>query len=267
MLTLTLTPITTAKVILNGNKEPLNMEDGHETYMGGNYNHGGSAAMTVGSSSINSTTHIDDIGTPLSPRTKFIDTCLREGLNPRPSIIVRRGMKKTLDLSHHGIGDKMGKILSECMLELPYLQAILLADNNLTDASLGPIVQSLVKMKSIIMVDLSDNVVGDVASNTLSTYLGTPGCPIEKLILLNAGVYCTVIATSLVLVLALVLKPTLKLATLTPKLFFLLLSLSVVLTNPTHTSLIFRSILYVCLCLFFYFYLCLCLCLCLYRCR
>ena len=86
------------KMFINGNKDNIPGYD-----------------ISVGS--VNSVTNIDDIGTPISPRTKYIDACLRDGINPRPSVIVRRGLTKVLDLNHHGIGDKMGVILAGCILE------------------------------------------------------------------------------------------------------------------------------------------------------
>jgi len=138
--------------------------------------------------SVTSRTYTDDAGIPTSPRSQYIDACLREGVNPRASLVLRKGLTKTLDLSHHGIGDKMGKVLSECILDLPYLQSISIADNRLTDSSLGPLVAALVKMPNILNVDLSNNVVGDVASNTLSNYLGTESCPLVKLVMRNADV-------------------------------------------------------------------------------
>eukprot|EP00605_Chrysophyceae_sp_TOSAG23-4_P001328 GSChrysophyteH1.ASY1.ANO1.1445.1 assembled CDS len=157
------------KVIIDGNKEIIPGYD-------------------IGESSVGSLTAVEDIGKPISPRSKYIDSCIRDGVNPRASVVIRRGLTKVLDLSHHGIGDKMGDILAGCILELPYLQSINIRDNGLTDKSLGPIVKALVEMQNILQVDLSQNVVGDVASNTLSTYLGSPGCPIERLVMRNADV-------------------------------------------------------------------------------
>lgn len=151
-------------------------------------NHEDIPGYAVPNASVNSSTHVDDAGNALSPRSMYIDACMREGINPRASLVLRRGMTKMLDLSHHGIGDTMGKVLSECILSLPYLQSINLADNTLTDASLGPLVAALVQMPNILHADLSNNVVGDVASNTLSTYLGTEICPLVKLVMRNADV-------------------------------------------------------------------------------
>jgi hypothetical protein len=134
---------------------------------------------------------LNDIGgliTPMSPRSRYIDGCLRAGLNPKASLMTRKAFSKTLDLRHHGIGDKMCLILTECIEAMPYLQSLIVQDNNLTDASLGPLVQALVKMPNILEVDLSNNVVGDLASNTLSDYLADPSCPIIKLVMQSADV-------------------------------------------------------------------------------
>ena len=126
--------------------------------------------------------------TPLSPRSRYIDGCLRAGINPKASLMTRKAFSKCLDLRHHGIGDDMCLILTESIRQMPYLQSLIVQDNNLTDASLGPLVQALVKMPNILEVDISNNIVGDLASNTLSNYLSNPECPIIKLVMQAADV-------------------------------------------------------------------------------
>ena len=151
-------------------------------------NHESIPGYVISDASVNSTTHVDDAGIPISPRSAYIDACFRDGLNPRPSLVLRKGLTKKLDLSHQGIGDKLGSVLAECILNLPYLQSLNVSDNRLTDTSLGPIMQALVQMPNILHVDLSNNVMDDIASNTLSTYLGTATCPLVKLVMRNADI-------------------------------------------------------------------------------
>ena len=126
--------------------------------------------------------------TPLSPRSRYIDGCFRAGINPKASLMTRKAFSKRLDLRHHGIGDEMCLILTESIRQMPYLQSLIVQDNNLTDESLGPLVQALVKMPNILEVDISNNIVGDLASNTLSDYLSSPKCPIIKLVMQSADV-------------------------------------------------------------------------------
>lgn len=40
---------------------------------------------------------------PLSPRTTFISGCIKEKINPRASLMLRKNVSKTLDLQHQGI--------------------------------------------------------------------------------------------------------------------------------------------------------------------
>lgn len=136
-------------------------------------------------------TPLNDAGalmTPMSPRSRYIDGCFRAGINPKASLMTRKAFSKRLDLRHHGIGDKMCLILTESILQMPYLQSLIVQDNNLTDASLGPLVQALVKMPHILEVNISNNIVGDLASNTLSDYLSSPKCSIIKLVMQSADV-------------------------------------------------------------------------------
>ena len=165
---------------------PIHLEDGDEADIGDRSDKYGYEDKDYTGTMSNSENPL--AGEPLSPRSRYLDACLREGLNPRASMIVRKGFAKGLDLAHHGIGDHMGKVLAECLLTMPFLESIVLADNNLTDVSLGPLVQALVRIPTILHVDLSNNVVGDVASNTLSTYLGNSSCPLRKLVLRSADV-------------------------------------------------------------------------------
>lgn len=44
-----------------------------------------------------------DITSPLSPRTAYIDGCVRERLNPRASLIVRNKLTKQMNLQHLGM--------------------------------------------------------------------------------------------------------------------------------------------------------------------
>lgn len=55
---------------------------------------------------INSNFSPSSVAQPLTPRTRFISACIREGLNPRASLVIRRHMSTHLKLSHFAIGEK-----------------------------------------------------------------------------------------------------------------------------------------------------------------
>lgn len=118
----------------------------------------------------------------LSPRSKYIDLCLREGLNPRASLVLQKGTdSKQINLMHQGMGDKMGKILAVSIERMPEVEKMLLSDNNLTDTSLPSIVTSISTITSLIELDLSTNTVGRATGKAMCSYLEMQSCKIEKL--------------------------------------------------------------------------------------
>jgi hypothetical protein len=129
--------------------------------------------------------------TPLgevSPRSKYIDSCIRKRLNPRASLILRKNFTKRLNLQHHGMGDDMAVLFAEAIVSVPYIEAINIADNNLTDTGLGPIINAVVHMKDLVDLDISYNTIGPVAASSLSTYLAKESCPLQRLVLRRADV-------------------------------------------------------------------------------
>ena len=129
-----------------------------------------------------------DITEPVSPRTKYIEGCLREKLNPRASLVIRKKLTKKLELQHLGFGDDYGKLLAESLKDLPFLESINIADNNLTDDGLGPIICAIVKIPGLLEVDMSQNEIGSVAAEAMGTYLESESCTLKRLILKNADV-------------------------------------------------------------------------------
>jgi hypothetical protein len=125
---------------------------------------------------------------PMSPRSQYISNCIREGLNPRASLIVRKKMTKKLELQNYGMGDKMAAILSESIADLPYLQSINIADNGLTDDGMGPIILAAMQIKGLLELNLSMNEIGTVAAEALDTYLRRSDCPLQKLVMQTADV-------------------------------------------------------------------------------
>jgi hypothetical protein len=124
----------------------------------------------------------------VSPRSKYIDSCIRKRLNPRASLILRKNFTKRLNLQHHGMGDDMAILFAEAIVEVPYIESINIADNNLTDVGLGPIINAVIHMKDLIDLDISYNTIGPVAASSLSTYLAKESCPLQRLVLRRADV-------------------------------------------------------------------------------
>ena len=87
---------------------------------------------------------------PMSPRSRFISNCIRERLNPRAGLLVRKNNTKKLELQNYGMGDQMARILADSLADLPYLQSVNIADNRLTDEGMGPIINAAVQIPSLL---------------------------------------------------------------------------------------------------------------------
>lgn len=125
---------------------------------------------------------------PASPRTRYLAGCIREGIQPLPNLIVRRNVTTTLDLSHYSMGDKMGRVLAECLGDLPCLESINLNDNNLTDDSLQFLIEAIISIRSVHELDLSRNKIDGQSSDALAGYVSRADCPLKKLVLQVADV-------------------------------------------------------------------------------
>lgn len=126
--------------------------------------------------------------TPASPRTKYLSGCIREGLHPMPNLIVRKQFSTAHNLAHYGFGDKMGCVLAECLPDLPHVEALNLADNNLTDASLKHLIRAIASIKTLRNLDLSRNKIDGESSDELAEYVSRADCPLVRLTLQSADV-------------------------------------------------------------------------------
>ena len=125
---------------------------------------------------------------PMSPRSRFISNCIRERLNPRAGLLVRKNNTKKLELQNYGMGDQMARILADSLADLPYLQSVNIADNRLTDHGMGPIINAAVRIPSLLELNLSKNEIGDVAADALAEYLRNPSCTLQRLVMQTADV-------------------------------------------------------------------------------
>lgn len=123
-----------------------------------------------------------------SPRAIFINGCLKNKIPPITIALVRKNLTSTINLNHMGIGDKIASILAGCLSSLPYLQVLNLADNNLTDSGLCDLLESAAKHKEIEELDISNNIVGQHASQALGAFLGNPDCRLRSLRLRDANI-------------------------------------------------------------------------------
>jgi len=165
-------------VSFNGDAEPI-------------FDTGGlsSAPRTIHSSvGTASSVLLEELERPLSPRTAYLAGCARLNLNPRPSLIIRKRFAKELNLDHQGMGDQMAIVLSESLRCLPYIQSIRLADNNLTDVGMGPILSSILSKPNLLELNLSSNIIGPESAKALAMYLSAEKCPLQRLLLADADV-------------------------------------------------------------------------------
>ena len=139
---------------------------------------------TVIDSSMASTIH----AAPVSPRSKYLVECLKDNVNPRASLILRRKVSHELKMQHLGMGDRMGVVLAESIRDLPFIESINLSDNNLTDLSLSKIINSIITIGSLTDLDLSDNVIDGKAAMALAKFLGSSNCKLKRLIMRKANI-------------------------------------------------------------------------------
>lgn len=125
---------------------------------------------------------------PLSARTKFLLGCVRKGILPQPSLIIRKNLTTTLSISSFGIGNDMAILLAASIANLPLLEGLSVADNNLTDVGLVPIVNALINCPSLRTFDLSRNKVDKETAKALLEFMSSPGCNLMNLRMSNANV-------------------------------------------------------------------------------
>jgi hypothetical protein len=127
-------------------------------------------------------------GPPTSPRSKYLVGCLRESLNPRASLILRKHVNHDLNLQHLGMGDKMGLVFASSLSELPHVSSLNLCDNNLTDKSLSEIIQTISQMSQLTSLNLSVNKIDSRSCQALAEYLLQPFCGLKSLNLHKADI-------------------------------------------------------------------------------
>ena len=82
----------------------------------------------------------------------------------------------------------MGKVLAECLEDLPLIESIYINDNVLTDESLKHLLSALINIKSLRNLNLSRNKIDGESSDALAEYVSRPDCPVKTLIMQSADV-------------------------------------------------------------------------------
>lgn len=124
-----------------------------------------------------------------SPRSKYAAACIRDGLAPLPSLILRKSYSKDLKFAHFRIGDTMGNILAESLSELPVVESIDLTDNMLTQSSLPNLLKSAFSIKALKEINLSQNIIDSNVCFHISQFLSNAKyLPFEKLSLSSCGI-------------------------------------------------------------------------------
>jgi Leucine Rich repeat len=121
-------------------------------------------------------------------RTKFLFGCVSAARAPRAGLIVRRLQTTRVDLSHCGMGDQLGVILSQCLLDMPLMRELNLRDNRLTDTALLPIVRAIKRRPDLHALDLSENKFDGAAATELADYFSDPLLTLAKFVLSAADV-------------------------------------------------------------------------------
>lgn len=138
---------------------------------------------------VTAATAVDNYTDEFSPRTKYIGACIRDHIMPLPKMIVRKDEDTTfINLSHYGIQDSVGKILSEYLDDLPYVESIDISGNNLTDESLPLLFKSFQKIPNLKYLNLSRSKIDNETSDALAEFLANPHCPLHSLVLQNADI-------------------------------------------------------------------------------
>ena len=127
--------------------------------------------------------HSADISVPLSPRSRFISGCIRERKNPRASLILRKRLDKSINISHMAIGNDVAMLLAQCLGDMPYIESLNINNNNLTDEGVAAILKAIKPIKTLKYLNISRNKMDDDAADALAEYVKMEDCPCESLIM------------------------------------------------------------------------------------
>jgi hypothetical protein len=91
-------------------------------------------------------------------------------------MVIRNNFSTSLQLAHMCMGDELARLLADSLQSLPHIQAVDIADNNLTDVGLTPLIDAMVKIPQLLQFDGSRNEIGPLAAAALGVYLSICVC-------------------------------------------------------------------------------------------
>lgn len=124
---------------------------------------------------------------PASARSRFIASCVEDGVGPKPALVMRKGINSTLSLREQYIGDALACKLAVALEVMPYLQFLDISSNALTDESLGPLLQSLLCCGNLIGLNMSNNKFALKTVESLAAFLTSTFCQVRQLTLQLTG--------------------------------------------------------------------------------
>lgn len=121
-------------------------------------------------------------------RHKFSSLCLDRDLPPCIRLIIRNYFAPEINVSHMAIGDDLGCVFAECLLDLPMVTGLNVRNNRLRDKGLQAIIDAIISKKDMHYIDLSENKVDGDAAASLAAYLGSAKCSLQSIKLSHADV-------------------------------------------------------------------------------
>lgn len=122
-----------------------------------------------------------------TPRSLYLREVERRNLPPLSLVLRKEDQSHGVFLANRGLGDVHMAPLVEIIDSLPNVSTVDLNDNRLTDVTLMPLMIKLVSMPSLTHLDLSYNKIDD-SSEVIMTYIKSPNCTLETLVLNGADV-------------------------------------------------------------------------------
>ncbi|RHZ24439.1 hypothetical protein DYB37_011432, partial [Aphanomyces astaci] len=119
----------------------------------------------------------------MSPRTMFLSACLSNtGELPMAlPILIRKHGTTAFDFSYQSLGDAFLVEFARALRDVPFVEAINVCDNRLTDRALNQLLQALETKPNLTKLDISMNQVGPRSAKTLKAYIGSAMCTLTHL--------------------------------------------------------------------------------------
>ncbi|KAH9107123.1 hypothetical protein LEN26_014399 [Aphanomyces euteiches] len=124
----------------------------------------------------------------MSPRTRFLSACLSDAGEPPLPLLIRKHGTTTFDFSHQSLGDTFIMEFARALRDVPYVEAINVCDNRLSDRALNELLIALETKPNLTRLDISRNEIGARSAKTLKAYIGSSGCTLQHLSVCKADI-------------------------------------------------------------------------------